>query len=116
VRFQTIWGELHPGRTTADAIDARLHEERLDGTRAQRLHEAPFDGLPDGAFVLVDGAPNVVLSDELLRWTAAGYAGRTPRPARGRAVLITPPSLVAVLRAGWEPVVPLLHGTAAESR
>jgi hypothetical protein len=29
-----------------------------------------------------------------------------------RARLVTPPSLVAVLRNGWEPVVPLLHPTA----
>jgi hypothetical protein len=26
--------------------------------------------------------------------------------------VITPPSLLALLRAGWEPVVPLLHPTA----
>jgi len=34
---------------------------------------------------------------------------RQPRPAGEQAILITPPSLVAVLRAGWEPLVPLLH-------
>ena len=32
--------------------------------------------------------------------------------SRGEAVLVPPPSLVEVLRAGWEPVVPLLHPTA----
>jgi hypothetical protein len=26
--------------------------------------------------------------------------------------LVTPPSLVAVLAAGWQPVVPLLHPSA----
>jgi hypothetical protein len=26
--------------------------------------------------------------------------------------MITPPSLVAVLRAGWHPLVPLLHPSA----
>ncbi len=31
------------------------------------------------------------------------------RPRRGVATVITPPSLVDVLRRGWEPVVPLLH-------
>ena len=57
----------------------------------------------------------MVLGPELLRWTAAGYAGRLPRPARGRAELLTPPSLVAVLRAGWQPAVPLLHPSATAS-
>jgi hypothetical protein len=38
---------------------------------------------------------------------------RTARRARERTTLITPPSLVAVLRAGWEPAaVPLLHPSA----
>ena len=53
-----------------------------------------------------------VRGSELLRGSPAGYADRAPRPARERAVLITPPSLVAVLRAGWEPIVPLLHPSA----
>ena len=44
-------------------------------------------------------------------WTAAGYTRRLPRPAA--AVTITPPSLVAVLGAGWSPDVPLLHPTSS---
>jgi hypothetical protein len=96
----------------ADAIDARLHEERVDPAGVQRRREAPFAGLPDGAFVLHDGGPQLVLGQELLRWTPAGYGERRRRP-RGRAVLLTPPTLVEVLRAGWEPVVPLLHPSSA---
>lgn len=81
--------------------------------RRPLLHNAPLDRLPDGAFILDDAAPRLVLGAELLRWTPAGYAERTARPAGGEAVLITPPSLVAVLRAGWEPLVPLLHPSAS---
>ena len=115
-RLVAIWGELHPGQVGADAIDERLHAERVaPGTRAQRLHRARLEELPDGAFVLVKGGPCLVLGDELLTWTAAGYVGRRERPARGQALLITPPSLVAVLRATWEPLVPLLHPSAAAS-
>jgi hypothetical protein len=51
-----------------------------------------------------------VRGPELLRWTPAGYTERASRP--GRAALITPASLVAVLRSGWEPLVPLLHPSA----
>jgi hypothetical protein len=106
-RLTEIWRELHPGQAGADAIDAQLHGERL-----QRVHEASLDELPDGAFVLCEGAPWLVLGAELLRWTPAGYAERMPRPARKRAALVTPPSLVAVLSAGWQPLVPLLHPSA----
>jgi hypothetical protein len=109
-----LWRGLHPGQVGADAMDAQLHAERVaDGTRAQRHHEAALDDLPDAAFVLRDGAPWLVRGGQLLAWTPAGYAQRVARPAGERAVLITPPSLVAVLRAGWNGAVPLLHPSAA---
>jgi hypothetical protein len=112
-RFGELWRELHPGQAGADVIDAQLHEERIaSGTCAHRLHRAPFDELPDGAFVLLDGAPHLVLGRELLRWTPAGYSERAARPARGEAVLVTPPSLVGILGAGWAGAVPLLHSSA----
>jgi len=112
-RFGEIWRTIHRGQVGADAIDAQLHGERVDPvTRAHRLHEAALDELPDGAFVLHDGAPHLVLGAELLRWKPAGYTDRSPRPAGGEAVLVTPPSLVAVLGFGWEPEVPLYHPSA----
>jgi len=113
-RFAAIWRELHPGQVGADAMDAQLHGERLDpGTRGQRLHEADFDDLPDGAFVLLGDEPSLVLDRTLWRWTPGGYESREPRPRRRRAVLITPPSLVEVLRSDWQPVVPLVHPSAS---
>ena len=115
-RFVALWRELHPGEVGADPVDARLHAERIDpDTRAQRRHEAAVDDLPDGSFVLLEGAPCLVLGSHLLTWTTSGYTAKRPRPARGRALQITPPSLVEVLRAGWEPLVPLLHPSASET-
>ena len=112
-RFVEIWRELHPGQVGADAMDAQLHAERVDlSTRGQRHHQAVFDDLPDGAFVLRDGAPWIILCKELLRWTPGGYVGRVPRPAGIASTVITPPSLAAVLRSGWQPIVPLLHPSA----
>ena len=113
-RLVAIWRGLHPGQVGADAIDAQLHSERVaSGTGAQCHREVPLDDLPDGAFILSDGTPVLVLGDELLRWSAAGYTGRRPRPRRQQATLITPPSLVTVLRSGWRPVVPLIHPSAS---
>jgi hypothetical protein len=113
-RFVAIWIGLHPGDAGADAIDARLHAERVDpSTRAHRRHDAALDDLPDGAFVLEDDGPRLVLGSHLLSWTPGGYVARTPRPAGQPALVITPPSLVDVLRTGWQSVVPLLHPTAS---
>jgi hypothetical protein len=94
------------GARGADEIDARLHEERL----GPRLEAPP--NVPDGAFVLVDDEPWLVLGDTLHRWTPAGYTDA--RPAGGGR-LITPPTLVDVLRAGWRSdAVPLLHPSAVQ--
>jgi hypothetical protein len=112
-RFGELWRRAHPGQKGADAVDAQLHGERFEPVaRRQRHHEAELAELPDGAFVECGDAAWLVRGAELLRWTPAGYAERRPRPAT-RARVITPPSLLAVLRAGWEPVVPLLHPSAA---
>ena len=94
----------------ADAVDMRLHAERLEG-RARRYPEAALAELPDGAFVLRDEQPWLVLGPELRRWTPAGYSDRVTR-RREPATLITPPTLVDVLRAGWQGEVPLLHPSA----
>jgi hypothetical protein len=112
-RLGEIWGDRHPGEAGADAIDARLHTERLAG-RARRLHAVETSALPGGAFLLHDGEPWLLLGGELLRWTPAGYDRRIPRPD-GPARAITPPSLLAVLRAGWDGAVPLVHPTARPS-
>jgi hypothetical protein len=111
VRFGELWRGRHPRQSGADAIDAQLHRERLGDSGTQRLHDAAFSDLPDGAFVLHESEPWLVLSAEVRRWTPAGYAERRPCP-KGAAVLITPPSLVQILRAGWNGAVPLLHPSA----
>ena len=116
VRFGQSWHELHPGQVGADAIDAQLHSERVTPEpRTQLRHTAAFADLPDGTFVLVGRAPWLVFGQSLLLWTPSGYAERTSRPGHGQAEMITPPSLVAVLRIGWQrALVPILHPSALE--
>jgi hypothetical protein len=116
VRFGELWSVSHRGQARADAIDAQLHRERLDGPRAQRHHETDLDDLPDGSFLMYEDEPWLVRGDDLLRWTPAGYTERRARPSGVRASAITPPSLVAVLRAGWHGEVPLLHPSADQAR
>jgi hypothetical protein len=113
-RFLETWPGPLPRGARATAINDRLHAERLTAAGAQRHHEAPLAGLPDGAFVLRDGAPWLVRGGELLRWSPAGYTDAVSRPVSTRAVVVTPPSLVTVLERGWRPAaVPLLHPTAS---
>jgi hypothetical protein len=101
VRFMELVGEKRAGD-----IDGRLHAERLAAKPERAVAE-----LPDGAFVLLDGEPWLVLDSELLRWTPGGYAER--RRATGKAPLVTPPSVLPVLASGWNGVVPFLHPSVA---
>ncbi|HEX5195257.1 MAG TPA: hypothetical protein VFW09_20875 [Solirubrobacteraceae bacterium] len=115
--FVSRWSALHRGASGADAIDAVLHDERVDPATHGRRRHTPVvaETLPDAAFVVDDdGEPWLVLGDELLHWTPAGYDRRRPRPGAGALVEpVTPPSLLALLRDGWEGAVPLLHPSAA---
>jgi hypothetical protein len=109
-QLRAVWSEPHAG---ADAIDAQLHAERIDARSGmRRLHEALYGELPDGSFVMRDDKPWLVLGHQLLAWSPGGYTTRIGRPARGTATLITPPSLVAMLRTERAPLVPLLHPSA----
>ena len=103
--YQAAWAEAEgmgvplPG---AKEIDRQLHGERIfRGTHRRRFHQLPWAELPEGAFVLVDEMPALVLDDGLSEWTREGYGARRARPRRGTAQVITPPSSLAVLRAGY---------------
>jgi hypothetical protein len=87
---------------SAKQMNAQLHSERIvPGTHRRRLHELSWAGLPDGTFVLEDGQPALILGDAIVPWTTEGYGARRLRPTAGTATVITPPSTVAVLRAGY---------------
>jgi hypothetical protein len=114
VRFLERWTERHPQERRADAVDLRLHAERLEPrTGERRLHEAPLAALPDGTFVLHGSSPHVVVGSELLLWTPGGYTARVPRTRHATATLITPPSLVEHLHDCGPSALPLLHPSAA---
>ena len=111
-RFLDIWASRHPGETKVDAIDRRLHAERLaDDRQGPRRHSAAYAELPDGAIVDIDHQAWLVLGRQFRRWSFGGYGEAVDRPG-GRAEVLTPPSLLYVLAAGWSGEVPLLHPTA----
>ena len=101
--FRAAWAEGLGGAVpSATTINRRLHAERIvRGTHRRRTHDLRWPDLPDGVFVLIDDAPAVVAGPHVAPWTTAGYGTRRRRPAGGRAEVITPPSTVAALRAGY---------------
>jgi hypothetical protein len=100
--FAAKWAEAKGGVVPhAPDMDVVLQAERLDG-RAKRTHAMAFGDLPDGAVVARDGDAFAVRGSHLLRWSETGYTDRIARP-RGMATIVTPHSIVAVLKAGYRP-------------
>ena len=100
------FGELWPGPGGADAIDLKLHGERLRRTTTGGSPSCPT--APSSCTRASRGWCSATSC-------CAGRRAATPSARRARraaATVITPPSLVAVLRGGWEGAVPLLHPSA----
>lgn len=107
LHFRTLWAGLY-GPADAPGIDRALHAARLTPERRQRLHMAPAASLPEGAMVLWQGQVHLVTARGLHPHGPAGYGPPLPRPAELLTVL-TPAPLIAVMAAGWRP---LLHPSA----
>lgn len=103
--YRDAWAAAGPSALAPSAreMNRQLHAERIvRGTHRRRLHPMRWRGLPDGAFVLAtDGSLQLVHGRQLIEWTREGYGAYRHRPLRGLATVITPPSSVAVLRAGY---------------
>jgi hypothetical protein len=104
--FADAWRARHPRDRRLPDIDARLHRERTLGAHRR----SRCVGLPDGAMVSRDGRAWLVVDGGLRAWTPAGYTERRSIPREPVSVL-TPPSTIAAMRAGWRP---LLHPSAQQ--
>ena len=98
-----------PQRPRAAEMDSMLHAERVRReTRSQITHVEPVASLPDGVMIRVDDVIGLLTGGHFRPWSSDGYHVPTPVTATEVEVL-TPPSIVAVLRAGYQP---LLHPSA----
>ena len=98
--YRSLWAETHCGTLAyAKDVDAQLHRERT----SPGVHPAPWDSLRDGVFVTTDAGPAVVVGDHLAVWDRHDnvYRDKLPRPATGTATVLTPPSSVEIVRAGY---------------
>ena len=82
----------------AAEMDAVLHAERLAPARPRLALRA----LPEGAMALWRGAPHLVARARLWRWSFGDYGPGVILPDDVAAAL-TPPSIIAALRAGYKP-------------
>ncbi len=113
--FGEAWrlAEGLPERPRAPEIDARLHRERVDPrSRRQLTRQATVGALPGGVMIRSGGAVGLLLGGRLLPWSFTGYGAPIAVSHTLSVELLTPPSSVAALTAGYRPT---LHPSASVS-
>jgi hypothetical protein len=116
-RFAGLWAETHriSARARAPEMDEVLHAERLRADRSKATFRARLGDIPTGAFVHYPSGcagthAYLVNGNNLLAWTPAGYAAVvSPSGPSDQVDVLTPRSIVAVLSAGYRPI---LHPSA----
>jgi hypothetical protein len=103
-RFGEAFGIAEP---RAPQLDKRLHKERLAaGGRAIRLNLRKLADLPDGTMISSGEKPYALRDGSALPWSFGGYHAPIglDAPELTDPFMVTPPTSVAVLRAGYRPV------------
>ena len=103
--FRTAWATGRGGSVPlAHEMDAQLHAERLERGH-KRVHgiPGPVGELPDGAVITAAGAAFTLARGHAFRWTEEGYRAAQQFPRADG--LLTPPSTLLAMRAGYRPVL-----------
>jgi len=90
----------------AAEMDIRLHAERVESRTRRKVTCTAFAGdLPDGAMISWMAAPGLWCNGSMRPWSFEGYGAPVPVGAESAVTLLTPPSIVAALGAGYRPMV-----------
>jgi len=104
LRFRQAWTDIHPGGPPrADDMDRALHGERIDADGRKRLHKSKLSDLPDGSMIGEEDRAWIVFGGDLLPWSSFGYGERRAMPGSTTVRTLTPPFVIDVIRAGYEP-------------
>jgi hypothetical protein len=105
--FRELWAKANPeiadtSRPAATTLDAILHQERITTSSQAHWFCNSIENLPDGAFITDDEkTAYLVLRNQLLRWSAAGYEHPPVRTIPYPARVLTPASVLRTLAAGY---------------
>jgi len=108
-RFRRAWVSAHGDSSgklpSADEMDERLQQDRLEGRRSKKTYQADISTLPDGVFIAYDGEAWLLWQTALHHWTPGGYDQRLPRPGAEIVTVLTPRATVNTIAAGYIPTV-----------
>jgi hypothetical protein len=103
-RFRAAWEKGNrASEVRAPDMDAVLHRERF--ASAKKLHPLPgtIEKLPDGTMVQAGEKSFLIRQGRPLMWSPSGY--RAVKGGIRDAKLLTPPSTVRALAAGYRPTM-----------
>lgn len=106
-RFAELWAKSNglPAPPKAAAMDDVLHAERWASRGKPKNVMRSFAKLPDGAVVVLGDAPHLVKGGRLWRWTFEGYRPGPRTESHACCALVTPPSILGILAAGYQPML-----------
>lgn len=111
-RFKSYWLQGNgdygfDAKTSINAIDNVLHQERIDPKKNKVIHQRKRGDIPDGVFILLDNSPCLVKDGMLHHWTPFGYDQRFNFPDTPSFKILTPASIVNAIHAGYDPQIKL---------
>ena len=107
--FRRRWASAQSGSgdrlPSADEMDTRLQQDRLEGRRDKKTYQAEITSLPDGVFIARGSEAWLLWQSALHHWAPGGYDQHLPRPSSGSVTVLTPRATVSVVAAGYTPAV-----------
>ena len=108
--FKALWCRANmdgapPSSVPAPIMDKRLHAERALRGGGKVTFVAKLKDLPAGAFIELGGEAFLFWGGRFLKWSFSGYCPAPQLFLPREVTVLTPASIVAVLRLGFTPQV-----------
>jgi hypothetical protein len=117
--FAESWraGLRLPAAPRASEMDIELHAERVESrTRRKVTRTAVAGDLPNGAMIRHADTLGLWCDGSMRPWSLEGYGAPVPVGATSVVTLLTPPSIVAALTAGYRPMAHPSAGVTSSLR
>jgi hypothetical protein len=92
-------------------MDGALHRERLLADGGKRTTPGMLGALPEGTMVRLPTGPALVHGGRLRPWSPVGYGVPVDWRVGAAVAVLTPPSIVAILAAGYRPRLHMTVGS-----
>jgi hypothetical protein len=104
--FKEAWLKGNPEygfnmKTPIGKIDEILQAERIDQNGDKVSFDEDFGDLPNGTFIAVDDGAYLIVGEMVYRWTSFGYEKGQRFGLKEKVKVLTPKSIVNLLKHGY---------------